>query len=222
MTLIINEIFHSIQGESIFAGLPSVFIRLTKCNLKCSYCDTNHARSKGKAITVNKIIDIIAKINFHHVTVTGGEPLLQENTIPFLHRLIDYGYITQLETNGSLTLKDVPKGVRKIVDIKTPSSGEEQSFEMDNLFYITKNDEIKFVVADINDYNFALEFVKFYLAKSEATVNISPVHGVISPAILADLILKSQQKFRLNIQLHKTLWGDKEKDHYIDIPLKNV
>jgi 7-carboxy-7-deazaguanine synthase len=208
MNLTVNEIFYSIQGETVTAGLPSVFIRLTGCNLDCACCDTRYARESG---TVMELDAIIREIGLYpsadHVTVTGGEPMLQANTVPFLKQIIEGGLKCQIETNGSILLKDVPEKVRKIVDVKTPSSCEADSFETRNLKYLTDRDEIKFVISDIADYDFSKDFLGKYLLKKGIIINFSPSSGVMSGQQLADMIIRDRLPVRLNLQLHKILWG---------------
>jgi 7-carboxy-7-deazaguanine synthase len=212
MNLTVSEIFYSIQGETVTSGLPSVFVRLSGCNLDCSFCDTRYARGDG---TVMGLDDIIRELEQYpsadHVTVTGGEPMLQTNTVPLLKRIIDHGWKCQIETNGSILLKDVPEKVRKIVDVKTPSSGEADSFETRNLKYLTDRDEIKFVISDIADYEFARDFIAKYLLKKGIVINFSPSSGVMGGTELADLIIRDSLPVRLNLQIHKILWGPDAK-----------
>ena len=215
MDLLINEIFYSIQGESTNAGFPSLFIRLSGCNMNCCYCDTEYAKSEGFAVSIDKIIDDIAKYkSLHHITITGGEPLLQPNSIILMDRLIESGYPVQLETNGSISIEYVPDEVKKIVDVKTPSSGEVASFLQENLRFMNNNDELKFVISDKNDYNYSKEFIEKYIDSSEVIINFSPVMEKMSISELAELILLDRLKVRLNIQLHKTIWPDEEPRHF--------
>ncbi len=208
MSLIVNEIFYSIQGETTTAGFSSVFVRLAGCNLDCAYCDTRYARDIGTAMEMDAIILEIEKYpSADHVTVTGGEPMLQTSTLVLLKRILDRGWKCQMETNGSILLKDVPEKVRKIVDVKTPSSGEADSFEMRNLKYLNDRDEIKFVISDMADYEFSKDFTGKYLAKKGIVINFSPAAGAMSAAVLADLIVKERLPVRLNLQIHKILWG---------------
>lgn len=208
MSLMVNEIFYSIQGETAASGFPSVFVRLAGCNLNCSYCDTKQARDSGAAMELDAIIhEIELYPSADHVTVTGGEPMCQTNTVHLLKQIVDRGWKCQLETNGSILLKDVPEKVRKIIDVKTPSSGEEDSFEMRNIKYCTDRDEIKFVISDIRDYDFSKDFIAKYLIKKGITINFSPAAGAMAGADLADLIIRDRLPVRLNLQLHKILWG---------------
>ncbi len=211
MHLRINEIFHSIQGETLRTGFPSAFIRLTGCNLRCHYCDTAYAWNTGDDMSLDEILTRVKKYRgVHHVTVTGGEPLLQPNVILLMEELCNSGYAVQLETNGSFSLLTVPQQVRKIVDVKTPSSGAVESFLMENLDRIAAGDELKFVIGTLDDYVFARDFFEKYLEKSEGAINFSPVLGSFSPRKLAELILKDGLPVRLNVQLHKIIWPEGE------------
>jgi 7-carboxy-7-deazaguanine synthase len=212
MTLTVNEIFYSIQGETITAGLPSVFVRLTGCNLDCSYCDTRYARDNGAAMEMGSIIRKIEEFpSADHVTVTGGEPLAQPNAVILLKQIIDRGWKCQIETNGSILLKDVPEKVRKIVDVKTPSSGESDSFDIRNLKYLTDRDEIKFIITDEGDYEFSKDFMSRHHVKKGTVVNLSPAFNTMSYSDLADRIIRDGLPVRLNLQLHKIIWGPDAK-----------
>jgi 7-carboxy-7-deazaguanine synthase len=211
MKLKINEIFHSIQGETTRAGFPSVLIRLTGCNLRCRYCDTAYAWTDGRDISIDEIISVVERYQAaDHITVTGGEPLLQENSIHLMERLVRAGYDIQVETNGSISTRDVPPVIRKIVDVKTPSSGEENSFLFENLDYLGSGDELKFVISDKADYTYSKEFLKKYLEKRDIAINFSPVFNRMSFGELADLILHDSIRVRLNIQLHRLIWPEGE------------
>ncbi len=202
----VNEIFYSLQGETTRTGFPSLFIRLAGCNLQCRWCDTAYAR-EGSPVTIARIIQKIeAYPMLNHITITGGEPLLQKETFVLLHLLCNKNYPLQLETNGSISLARVPQQVHKIVDVKTPSSGHHDAFNFSNIQYLQPHDEIKFVIADDNDYNYSKEFLQKYLAHVPCVVNFSPVWGVMEPQRLAEYILHDRLNVRLNIQLHKLLW----------------
>ena len=211
MDLLVNELFYSIQGESTNAGFPTYFIRLCGCNLDCEYCDTLDARSKGHIVALD---EIIKEVNFcnslKHITVTGGEPLIQYNSIKLLEKLIGLGYSVQLETNGSINIKDVPGNVIKIVDVKTPSSGEMGTFLFENLELMSSNDELKFVISDIRDYNFSKDFIKTYVREKRYVINFSPHIQKMPIPKLAELILIDRLQVRLNIQLHKLIWPNGE------------
>ncbi|MFH0974445.1 MAG: radical SAM protein [Spirochaetota bacterium] len=214
MNLIVNEIFYSIQGETSRAGFPSLFIRMAGCNLQCPYCDTVYARSlsSGKEMPVEDIIEKAKTYRyFDHITITGGEPLMQPESIRLMQMLLWTGFDVQLETNGSISLKDVPGKVRKIADVKTPSSGHPSSFLMENLKYLQKPDELKFVILDTQDYNFSVEFIKNNCKDKDIVINFSPVFGSFPGHKLAELILVDRLPVRLNLQLHKILWADEPK-----------
>ncbi len=200
----INEMFYSLEGETLTAGFPAFFIRLGGCNLDCFYCDTEKARVYFNDMQIGEIIAEVKRNEpFHHITVTGGEPLFQKNSIILLQELVSIGYLVQVETNGSISLENVPENVRIIVDVKTPSSGEEGSFMMDNIRFLKKDDEVKFVISNKADYEFSKEFMKNHLHSSAAVINFSPVYGAMEPSELVKLILHDRLNVRLNLQLHK-------------------
>ncbi len=204
MKLKVYEIFYSIQGETTTAGLTSLFIRLAGCNLNCSWCDTVKAKEGGTEMSVDDIIDEVNRNRpFNHVTLTGGEPLLQEGALYLLQRLSEEGYTTQVETNGSVLFETIPDNTRIIADVKTPSSGEVNSFNMENLKYLRKNDEIKFIISMMEDYEFAKSFINDNLKNVESVINFSPASSLMEPWVLARMILKDKLQVRLNIQLHK-------------------
>ena len=210
MNLEVNELFYSIEGETLSSGFPAIFIRLSGCNLNCRWCDTPGAKEKGNSHSIESILKAIAGFTADHVTVTGGEPLCQTNSIKLMNGLLADGHRVQLETNGSISVKDVPASVRKIIDVKTPSSGEERSFCFENLQYVLNGDEIKFVIADRIDYEFSRDFMKRHLAGSLAAVDFSPAYGIMEPATLASMLLEDRLPVRLNLQLHTILWGERE------------
>jgi len=201
----INEIFFSLQGESTRAGLPTVFVRLAGCNLRCGYCDTSGAWEIGKFMSVENVARKVAEFDCRLVEITGGEPMLQANTPKLARKLLSDGCTVMMETNGTVNLSPLPKEVAKIVDIKCPESGAAEPFLYENLKLLTQNDEIKFVVSSKDDFNWsAAETVKRNLL-SICTVNVSPVHGKVAPADLAEWILASGLPLRLNLQIHKYL-----------------
>jgi 7-carboxy-7-deazaguanine synthase len=209
MQLLVNEIFYSIQGETRTAGLTSLFIRLSGCNLNCRYCDTQYARDTGITCSIKKILTIAEKQKpFNHVTITGGEPLIQNNTQVLIDKLIENDYDVQIETNGSIFLKNINPKARKIADVKTPSSGESDSFYMENLKYLNEKDELKFVVSDMDDCNFLLKFIKENIDNIKAFINISPVAGKFTPEELSLFIIKNKLNARLNLQIHKLIWSN--------------
>ncbi|MEJ5361236.1 MAG: radical SAM protein [Spirochaetota bacterium] len=211
ITLCVNEIFYSLQGETTRTGFPSLFIRLAGCNLNCRWCDTVYART-GIPLTIAHIIQTIEKYpTANHITITGGEPLIQEHTVTLLDILCKKNYPLQLETNGSISIEHIPPQVHKIVDVKTPSSGHADSFNFSNIQYLRPHDEIKFVIQDDNDYNYSKQFMEKYLATVPCVINFSPVADTMSPQQLAEYILHDRLNVRLNIQLHKILWHTEPK-----------
>jgi len=207
----ISEIFCSIQGESTYAGLPCIFIRLAGCNLRCEYCDTTYSHESEINLSIE---DILTKVKEYEpvklIEITGGEPLLQPEVYKLFESLHKNGYNILLETNGSISLKDIPEYVIKIVDVKCPGSGEENSFLLENLEYINKEkDEIKFVLSDNYDYNWAKDFINKYKL-FEYEILFSPVSDKLEPQDLAKWIIDDKLPVRLQLQLHKIIW-DKDK-----------
>lgn len=207
-TLRITEIFFSLQGETSRVGLPTVFVRLTGCPLRCGYCDTAYAFSGGETMTVSAILQQVARYNTRYVTVTGGEPLAQKACLTLLATLCDAHYSVSLETSGALDLSQVDARVSKIMDIKTPGSGEVSKNNWRNLDYLTPQDEIKFVICDESDYRWACEIIQNKQLPQKCPILFSPVHGSLGPATLADWILRDQLPVRMQLQLHKLLWGE--------------
>ena len=206
--LTINEIFHSIQGESTFAGTPCVFVRLTGCDLRCTWCDTPYAFTEGRKRTVEDVIDEVAAFRCPLVEITGGEPLLQEDVYPLMSALVERGLTVLVETGGHISLERVPGGVVKIVDVKCPASGESARNHWPNLDRVGPNDEVKFVLQDRADYEFARDVVERHrLAGRCGAVLFSPVHGVLAPSDLAAWILADRLAVRLQLQVHKYVWG---------------
>ncbi|MCK5499416.1 MAG: 7-carboxy-7-deazaguanine synthase QueE [Gammaproteobacteria bacterium] len=208
LTLKINEIFFSIQGETSRVGLPTIFIRLTGCPLRCVYCDTEYAFHEGNMITLDDIMKNISEYETKHVTVTGGEPLAQKNCRPLLTLLCDAGYDVSLETSGAQDISNIDSRVARIVDLKTPASGEADKNLYDNLQYLTKNDQVKFVICDREDYQWSKEKLLKYKLNEQCEVLFSGSHGELQSSQLAGWILQDQLPVRLQIQLHKYLWGD--------------
>jgi len=206
----ICEIFYSIQGESTWAGCPMIFIRLSGCNLDCSWCDTRYAFEKGTFFTIEEILNIISQYRCKRVEITGGEPLLQEPVLMLMKMLLEKGYTVLLETNGACSIKDVPPGVVKVMDIKCPSSGMEKQMLWENIDYLNPFlDEVKFVIADRNDYEYAVEKLhEFQLDKKCRAVLFSPVAGRISLQEFAHWILQDGLPVRLQVQLHRIIWGE--------------
>jgi 7-carboxy-7-deazaguanine synthase len=202
----VNEIFYSIQGESSFAGLPFVFVRLTGCNLRCTYCDTKYAYEEGTEMSVGQIIEQTKKYNCPYIEITGGEPLLQEETPGLANSLIDDGFTVLVETNGTKDIGVIPDKAVRIMDIKCPSSGESDKFDWENLSRLNTKDEVKFVIAEKLDYDWAKEIIIDRNLSDKVKVLLSPVKDKMSPDILAEWILKDELNVRLQIQLHKIIW----------------
>ena len=207
-TLRITEIFHSLQGESSRVGLPTVFIRLTGCPLRCGYCDTSYAFTGGESLSIKAILERVASFNTPYVCVTGGEPLAQKNCLTLLTALCDAGYSVSLETSGALPIDTVDHRVARIVDIKTPGSGEVEKNRWENLSALQSSDEVKFVLCGAADYQWAKDILREHHLTQTCTVLFSPVHGGIEPAQLAEWILRDRLPVRLQVQLHKYLWGN--------------
>jgi len=206
--LTINEIFHSIQGESTYAGAPCVFVRLTACDLRCTWCDTPYAFTEGRKRTVEEVVDEVAAFGCPLVELTGGEPLLQEDVYPLMTALLGRGLTVLLETGGHISVERVPDGVVKIVDVKCPGSGESARNYWPNLDLVGQKDEVKFVIQDRADYEFAREVARRHaLAERCGAVLFSPVHGVLPPPELAAWILADRLPVRLQLQVHKYIWG---------------
>ena len=204
----ITEIFFSLQGETSRIGLPTVFVRLTGCPLRCSYCDTAYAFSGGQSTTLAEILKQVAQYNPQYVTVTGGEPLAQRNCLALLTVLCDQGYQVSLETGGALDISAVDERVMRVVDIKTPASGEVDKNRWENLEYLTQHDEIKFVLCDESDYNWARGILTQHKLAEKCTVLFSPAQGSLSAMHLADWVLRDRLPVRFQLQLHKMLWDN--------------
>ena len=202
----VNEIFHSIQGESTWAGAPCVFVRLTGCNLRCSWCDSAFAFYEGTDRTVEEVVREVDRFGCGLVEVTGGEPLLQADVHELLGRLVDRGFRVLLETSGSLPIEGVPDGVARIVDVKCPASGEVDRNRWENLDRLRAGDELKFVIADRADYLWAREQVAQRALTRRCPVLFSAVHELLDPASLAAWILEDRLDVRIQIQVHKVLW----------------
>jgi 7-carboxy-7-deazaguanine synthase len=205
-TLKINEIFYSIQGESTFAGLPCVFIRLSGCDLRCSYCDTRYAYDEGKRKSIEQIMDEISSFDCNLVEVTGGEPLLQQNVLPLMNRLCEAGYEVLLETGGHRDISAVDGRVHRIMDIKCPSSGESSKNLWKNIASLADKYEVKFVIGSEEDYKWAKEIIKKYKINHICTVLFAIVYGEIALKDLAAWILRDNLDVRLELQLHKYIW----------------
>jgi 7-carboxy-7-deazaguanine synthase len=206
----ISEIFFSLQGEGLRMGLPTVFVRLTGCPLRCGYCDTTYAFQGGQSMEIGDILAAVATYPTRHVTVTGGEPLAQKASLDLMAALCDAGYDVSLETSGALTIEAVDPRVARIVDIKTPGSGEVERNLWANLDVLTERDEIKIVLVDEADYHWAVDIVSRYRLAERCTVLFSSAHGQLQPRDLAEWILRDGLPVRMQIQLHKFLWGEEK------------
>ena len=210
--LTVNEIFHSIQGESTWAGLPCVFIRLTACNLRCTYCDTAYAFTEGKRRPLEEVVAEALSYDCPLVEVTGGEPLLQPGALPLMTALCDAGRTVLLETSGSLDISKVDPRVHRIVDLKTPGSGECGRNFWPNIEHLTPRDEVKFVIGSREDYEWARDQVsKHRLASRVKEVLFSPVFGTIEPVAIAQWILEEKLEVRFQLQLHKFIWPPSQR-----------
>ncbi len=206
----ITEIFYSLQGETSSMGTPTVFVRLTGCPLRCGYCDTAYAFSGGEVISINQILARVAGYDCPYVTVTGGEPLAQPECLELMTKLCDQGYRVSLETSGAIAIHEIDPRVVVILDLKTPGSGESHRNLEANIGALKPVDEVKFVICDQKDYEWARAKLQQYdLPVRVADVLMSPVHGQLSPRMLAEWILADGLAVRLQLQLHKLVWGDK-------------
>lgn len=205
-TLVIHEIFHSIQGESSRAGLPCVFVRLTYCNIRCTYCDTEYAFYDGKSMAIEEILRVVRSYGCKLVEVTGGEPLFQENVHELLAKLCDEGYEVLLETGGSLDTGGVDPRVRQIVDFKCPSSGMAKKNRWENVAFLKGTDEVKFVIGDREDYDWAKSMIAEHRIAGRSPILMSVVFGKLEPAQLAEWILAEKLDVRFQLQMHKLIW----------------
>jgi 7-carboxy-7-deazaguanine synthase len=206
--LTINEIFHSIQGESTYAGRPCVFVRLTACDLRCNWCDTPYAFHEGRKMSVDDVIADVESRGCQTVEVTGGEPLLQADVYPLMQRLLDAGKTVLIETGGHRSIANVPAGVIRIMDVKCPGSGESDKNDWSNFAHLTKSDEVKFVIADRRDYEFAKEIVeRENLPARVNAVLFSPVHGKLDPKQLSEWVIADRLDVRVQLQVHKYIWS---------------
>jgi 7-carboxy-7-deazaguanine synthase len=205
--LTVNEIFHSIQGESTHAGRPCVFVRLTACDLRCSWCDTAYAFTEGHKLSLDDVVERVKAFECPVVEITGGEPLLQKDVYPLMQRLLDEGLTVMLETGGHLSIEHVPHPVIRVVDVKCPGSGESHRNDWSNMERLTSRDEVKFVIKDREDYEFARTIMtRHRLPGRVSAVLFSPVHGVLVSKRLASWILEYKLDVRLQLQIHKFIW----------------
>jgi len=205
----ITEIFYSLQGEACNVGLPTVFIRLTGCPLRCVYCDTAYAFTGGSWMDIESIVNVAKQYNTTHITVTGGEPLAQRSCIELLNKLCDLGYDVSLETSGAILVDQVDKRVVKVLDIKTPASTEVGKNKFENIEFLNKRDQIKFVICDENDFIWSKHVIDEYQLENKCEILFSPSSDQLDATTLANWVLRDQLNVRFQIQLHKYLWGNK-------------
>ena len=211
MSLKVNEIYYSIQGESTHVGRPCIFIRLTYCNLRCTYCDTEYAFYEGKDIEIPEIMAEIKQWNCNLVEVTGGEPLFQDECIDLLNELTNQNYEVLLETGGSLSISDVPIEIVRIVDFKCPSSGMEKKNLWSIVNDLQPHDEVKFVIGDREDFNWAKEMLNKYSLNEKCSILFSPTFGKIDPSLIVEWILEGDIPVRMQLQMHKHIWESEGK-----------
>ncbi|MCP4725787.1 MAG: radical SAM protein [bacterium] len=203
----VNEIYLSIQGESSYMGRPCVLVRLTGCDLRCTYCDTEYAFTEGEEVSSDEMFSIVEKLGVNLVEITGGEPLLQKDVFPFIDKLVDSGFEVLVETSGCVPVKKLNKDAVKIMDIKCPSSGESAKNDWRNLDYLQPHDEIKFVIGDREDYDYALRIMdKCGLEGKVKEILMSPIQGKIENSDLAEWIIEDKRDVRMQLQLHKFIW----------------
>ncbi|HBD7143535.1 TPA: 7-carboxy-7-deazaguanine synthase QueE [Legionella pneumophila] len=204
----ITEIFHSLQGESVTVGLPTVFVRLTGCPLRCQYCDTSYAFSGGEVVEIDDILNKVASYQCQHVCVTGGEPLAQPGCVPLLSKLCDAGYSVSLETSGARDIASVDQRVMIVMDLKTPDSREADKNLLSNLNFLKPTDQIKFVLCSRNDYEWACSMLSEYQLAERVQLLFSPSWNQLNPTDLANWIIQDKLPVRFQLQLHKILWND--------------
>ncbi|MDH3986313.1 MAG: 7-carboxy-7-deazaguanine synthase QueE [Gammaproteobacteria bacterium] len=205
----ITEIFYSLQGESTLVGLPTVFVRLTGCPLRCGYCDTEYAFQGGEWMLLDEILQQVSVHRSHHVTVTGGEPLAQKNCLPLLARLCDAGYTVSLETSGALDVSETDPRVIRVMDLKTPDSGELERNRYENIDQLQAHDQLKFVICSQADYQWAKQKIAEYTLNERCEILLSPAHNQQDARELAEWMLADRLPVRLQLQLHKYLWNNK-------------
>jgi len=206
--LVVHELYVSVQGESTHTGRPCTFVRLTACDLRCSWCDTPYAFHEGQKMALDAVLDEVERFGCDVVEVTGGEPLLQPDVYPLMQTLLDRGKTVLIETGGHRSIADVPKGVITVMDVKCPGSGEAARMDWGNFDRLAPADEVKFVIRDRADYDYATEVVSRYgLVGKVAAIHFSPVHGVLDPKTLSEWVLADRLHVRVQLQVHKYIWS---------------
>ncbi len=211
MALKVCEIFTSIQGESSYAGIPCIFVRLMGCNLRCSYCDTTFAYDEGIELSEEEIMRKIRLAGIDLVEITGGEPLIQSEVYHFTEKLIEERYRVLIETNGSISIKDIDKRAVVVLDLKTPASGMSDKMDFSNLTEIKHNDEIKFVITDRNDYEWSKDIIYRFALMNKCHLLLSPAYGILAADTLARWMIDDKVRARLNLQLHKYIFGPEKR-----------
>ena len=206
----VTEIFYSLQGETRTVGLPTVFVRLTGCPLRCSFCDTEYAFHGGEKMAISDIVEQVGAYKPRYVTVTGGEPLAQKTCPDLLSALCDQGYEVSLETSGALDIANIDPRVVCVMDLKTPASGEQSKNRYQNIEHLKQTDQIKFVICDRNDYDWACQQISIFGLEKCCEILFSPIHGELEPADLAQWIIDDNLPVRMQVQLHKYLWGEEK------------
>ena len=206
----VTEIFYSLQGETRTVGLPTVFVRLTGCPLRCSFCDTEYAFHGGKKMAISEIVEQVRAYKPRYVTVTGGEPLAQKSCPGLLSALCDQGYEVSLETSGAIDIANIDPRVVCVMDLKTPASGEQSKNRYQNIEHLKQTDQIKFVICDRNDYDWACQRISEFELENRCEILFSPIHGELEPADLAQWIIDDNLPVRMQVQLHKYLWGEEK------------
>jgi len=209
--LTVTEIFASIQGETSFCCLPCTFVRLTGCNLRCGYCDTTYAYDSGQTISPDEIISRVAELGLGRVCITGGEPMLQKETPALVRKLLDRGFLTLVETNGTVPISDLDPWTIRIMDVKCPSSGEHEKMLWENFRHLADHDEVKFVISTRQDYEYAKEVLSKYRKKARWKALFSPAFGTLAPELPAQWILEDKLDVRLQLQIHKIIWGPQRR-----------
>lgn len=210
MALRITEIFYSLQGESTTSGYPTVFVRLTGCPLRCVYCDTSYAFKGGQKLSLDEVVAQVQSHGVKHVCITGGEPLAQPACLPLMQRLCDEDFLVSIETSGALSIEGIDPRVMVVMDLKTPDSGEVERNLFGNLTLLKRDDQLKFVICSEQDFRWAQDLIIEHQLMERAEVLFSPSYGQVTPNQLADWLMESRLQARMQVQLHKLLWGEQE------------